>query len=183
MRRRIQIEIIAAIVILVVIGVFLSTRTNVNEPKLPPLVLPKGGTQHHEIQEIKWEEIPEKRLENSRIIEKPQIVEELQIADESGKIDESQLSEEIPYEEEEEILPEDEQQVASVGISTKTIHKVKPNDSLFKIAKEYFGDGTKWNKIFEANKDNMPDPHSLYVGQELLIPDVIRLNKPQKHSL
>jgi nucleoid-associated protein YgaU len=52
-----------------------------------------------------------------------------------------------------------------VDISTKTIYKVKPNDSLSKIAKEYFGDETKWYKIFEANKINMSDPNSLYVGQ------------------
>jgi molecular chaperone GrpE len=103
----------------------------------------------------KWEGIPEEKLEDSHILEKPQIAEEV-----SNK------------EEGEETLPEDEQQVASVDISTKTIHKVIANDSLFKIAKEYFGDGTKWNKIFEANKDNMSDPHSLYVGQKLLIPDI-----------
>jgi nucleoid-associated protein YgaU len=136
--------------------VFLNTRTNFKELKLSPLVLPTGGTQHHEIEEGIWDVIPEERLENSRIIEK------------------SQIAEEILFEEEEETLPEDVQQVASVDISTKTIHKVKPNDSLFKIANKYFGDGTKWNKIFEANKDSMSDPHSLYVGQELLIPDVFK---------
>ncbi len=156
MRIETQIGIILAIGMLVIICVFLNTRTNFKEPKLSPLVLSKGGTQHHEIEEIKLEGVPEKKLGNSRIIEK------------------SQIAEEILFEEEEETLPEDVQQVASVDISTKTIHKVKPNDSLFKIANKYFGDGTKWNKIFEANKDSMSDPHSLYVGQELLIPDVFK---------
>ncbi|MHC4269766.1 MAG: LysM peptidoglycan-binding domain-containing protein [Planctomycetota bacterium] len=149
-----QIGIILGIVILIIICVFLNKGMNVKEPKLSPLALPKGSTQHHEIEEIKLEVLKEKKLGNSRIIEKPQIVAE------------------TLYEEEEETLPEDVQQVASVDISTKTIHKVKPNDSLFKIANKYFGDGTKWNKIFEANKDSMSDPHSLYVGQELLIPEL-----------
>ena len=153
MRIEPQIGIILGIGILVIICVFLNTRTNFKELKLSPLVLPTGGTQHHEIEEGIWDVIPEERLENSRIIEK------------------SQIAEEILFEEEEETLPEDVQQVASVDISTKTIHKVKPNDSLFKIANKYFGDGTKWNKIFEANKGSMSDPHSIYVGQELLIPD------------
>ncbi len=156
MRIEPPIGIILGIVILIIIGVLLNKRMNVKEPKLSPLVLPKVVTQQHEIEEIKWEEIPEKKLRNSRIIDKPQIAEE------------------IPNEEEKETLPGDVQQVESVDISTKTIHKVKPNDSLFKIANKYFGDGTKWNKIFEANKDSMSDPHSLYVGQELLIPDVLK---------
>ncbi len=156
MRRDTQIGIILGIFLLIIICMFLNKGMNVKEPKLSPLVLSKGGTQHHEIEEIKLEVVQEKKLGNSRIIEKPQIAVE------------------IIFEEEEETLPEDVQQVAPVDISTKTIHKVKPNDSLFKIANKYFGDGTKWNKIFEANKDSMSDPHSLYVGQELLIPDVFK---------
>ncbi len=171
MRRDTQIGIILGVIILVIIGVFLGTRTNVNEQKSSNLVLSEGVMQQHELKKIKREEISEKKLENLRIIGKSQIAEELQYAKKPAKIDETQIAEKVLYVEEEETLPEDDQQVASVDISTKTIHKVKPNDSLFKIAKEYYGDGTKWNKIFEANKNNMPDPHSLYVGQELLIPD------------
>ncbi len=78
----------------------------------------------------------------------------------------------LPVNDQQVALDESDQQIASVDISTKTIYKVKPNDSLSKIANEYFGDETKWNKIFKANKENMSDPNSLYVGQELLIPDV-----------
>jgi len=172
MRRDTQIGIILGVIILVIIGVFLGTRTNVNEQKSSNLVLSEGVMQQHEIKKIKREEISEKKLENLRIIGKSQIAEELQYAKKPAKIDETQIAEKVLYVEEEETLPEDDQQVASVDISTKTIHKVRPNDNLLKIAKEYFGDETKWNKIFEANKDNMSDPHSLYVGQKLLIPDV-----------
>ena len=78
----------------------------------------------------------------------------------------------LPVNDQQVTLPMNDQQVASVDISTKTIYKVKPNDSLSKIANEYFGDETEWDKIFQANKDNLSDPNSLYVGQELLIPDV-----------
>jgi len=90
------------------------------------------------------------------------------------------MAEKVLYVEEEETLPVDDpqvtlpvnnQQVASVDISTKTIHKVKPNDSLSKIAKEYLGDETKWDKIFQANRDHLSDPNALYVGQELFIPE------------
>ena len=138
-------------------------------------------------------------LEDSQIIENSQIAEKLKFEETPVDIDKIQMAEKVLYVEEEETLsmddqqvtlpvneeqvilpvngqlvtlPVDDQQVASVEISTKKIHKVKPNDSLSKIAKEYFGDETKWVKIFQANKDNLSDPNSLYVGQELLIPEV-----------
>ena len=55
--------------------------------------------------------------------------------------------------------------------SVKAIHKVKPNDSLFKLSRKYFGDEAKWHKIYEANRGNMSSPNALYIGQELLIPE------------
>ena len=193
-RRNTQIGIILGVIIIVIIGVFLGTRTNVNEQKISDLVLSEGVTQHHEIEEGIWEVIPEEKLKNSQILEKPQIAEELQFTEEPNKTDELQIAEEIPYEDEEESFPEDKQQISSSDISTKTIYKVKPNDSLVKIAKKYFGDETKWDMIFEANKDHISDPHSLYVGQELLIPDVtveksetqafrVPVEKKQEHEI
>lgn len=67
---------------------------------------------------------------------------------------------------------EEEQQVASVDIHGETVHKVQSNDSLSKIARKYYGDVAKWKRIYEANRDNMSDPDALYVGQELLIPEI-----------
>ncbi len=51
-------------------------------------------------------------------------------------------------------------------------HKIRANDSLFKLAKRYYNDGSKWTEIYQANKKEMPDPHSLKIGQELLIPNI-----------
>jgi nucleoid-associated protein YgaU len=56
-------------------------------------------------------------------------------------------------------------------------YKVQPNDNLSKIARKHYGDGQKWIRIFEANRDSMPDSSSLYVGQRLLIPDITVENK------
>ena len=52
MRRDTQIGIILGIVILVIIGVFLSTRTSDYETVLPDLVLSEAGRQKSEIEEI-----------------------------------------------------------------------------------------------------------------------------------
>jgi len=52
MRRDTQIGIILGIVILVIIGVFLSTRSSDNEMVLPDLVLSEGARQKAEVKEI-----------------------------------------------------------------------------------------------------------------------------------
>ena len=49
-------------------------------------------------------------------------------------------------------------------------YKVKPGDTLSKIAKEVYGDASKYMKIFEANRDKMNDPNKIFPGQELSIP-------------
>ncbi len=50
------------------------------------------------------------------------------------------------------------------------IHKIRANDSLYKLAKKYYNDESKWEKIYQANRNKMSDPDSLTIGQELLIP-------------
>jgi nucleoid-associated protein YgaU len=52
----------------------------------------------------------------------------------------------------------------------KTYTVIK-GDSLTKIAKREYGDGNKWRKIFEANKDVIDDPDLIEVGQDLIIPE------------
>ena len=49
-------------------------------------------------------------------------------------------------------------------------HTVEKGDSLSKIAKEYYGDMTKYPQIFEANKPMLSDPDKIYPGQVLRIP-------------
>ncbi|MDR0824741.1 MAG: LysM peptidoglycan-binding domain-containing protein [Prevotella sp.] len=48
------------------------------------------------------------------------------------------------------------------------VYVVKSGDSLSKIAKNY--PGITWQKIFEANKDQIKDPNLIYPGQKLVIP-------------
>jgi nucleoid-associated protein YgaU len=49
-------------------------------------------------------------------------------------------------------------------------YTVVSGDSLSKIAKHFYGDGNKYMKIFEANKDQLDDPNTIQIGQELVIP-------------
>lgn len=59
---------------------------------------------------------------------------------------------------------------ASSGGSAGKTYEVKPGDSLSKIAKEFYGDANKYNKIFEANTDQLDDPDKVRAGMTLKIP-------------
>jgi LysM repeat protein len=50
------------------------------------------------------------------------------------------------------------------------VYVVQAGDSLSKIAREVYGDGSRWPEIFEANKDKISSPSMIYPGQELRIP-------------
>jgi len=47
---------------------------------------------------------------------------------------------------------------------------VVAGDSLSKIAKRYYGDANKWNRIYEANRDQIKNPDLIHPGQQLRIP-------------
>ena len=58
---------------------------------------------------------------------------------------------------------------ASAGPSART-YTVKSGDTLSKISKEFYGDANRYNKIFEANRDQLSDADKIKPGQVLKIP-------------
>jgi nucleoid-associated protein YgaU len=58
---------------------------------------------------------------------------------------------------------------ASLPVPGK-VHEVVAGETLGKIAKHYYGDASKYMKIFDANKDQLSDPDKIKVGQKLNIP-------------
>lgn len=229
MRRDNQIGVILGIVILVIIGVFLSTRTSDIETEIPDLILSEEEKQESEIKEVDISKIikeskitepevvssmehvsdevlvkeepanitqPESQQEEAPVdppkddvslegkwegitgevaeeIVEEEIVEKPELAEKPERIEEAEVAHKFPSEVEAEI-PETKQQTTSYSSSSSTdiIYKVKSNDSLFKIARKHYGDEKKWTWIYEANRDSMSDPDALYVGQELLIPNM-----------
>ena len=61
---------------------------------------------------------------------------------------------------------------AVLGATTMATYKVKKGDTLWGISKKYYGDGTKWRKILEANTDKVKNPKTMKVGIELTIPNL-----------
>jgi nucleoid-associated protein YgaU len=49
-------------------------------------------------------------------------------------------------------------------------YEVQSGDTLWKIAKQHYGDGNLYNEIFKANQDVLTDPDKIKVGQKLRIP-------------
>jgi nucleoid-associated protein YgaU len=49
-------------------------------------------------------------------------------------------------------------------------YTVVKGDSLWAIAKKFYGDGSKYTKIASANKDKIKNPSLIYPGQKLVIP-------------
>jgi len=50
--------------------------------------------------------------------------------------------------------------------------EVRPGDNLWRIAGywEVYGDRLQWERLYEANRDQLRDPNMLKVGQVLVIP-------------
>lgn len=49
-------------------------------------------------------------------------------------------------------------------------HYVTRGDTLSSIAQWYYGDRRRWRDIYRANRDQIPDPNHIVVGQTLVIP-------------
>jgi nucleoid-associated protein YgaU len=55
---------------------------------------------------------------------------------------------------------------------TEQIHTVEKGDTLSKIAKQYYGDASKWKAIHEANRDLIANPDLIQIGWALKIPQL-----------
>jgi len=60
----------------------------------------------------------------------------------------------------------------SAPAQTETVeyYEIVSGDTLSGIAKKFYGSGSKYMKIFEANREVIKDPDKIYVGQKIRIP-------------
>lgn len=49
-------------------------------------------------------------------------------------------------------------------------YTVAKNDTLQKISQKFYGTTKKWQKIYDANRDQLKGPNKIYPGQTLMIP-------------
>jgi nucleoid-associated protein YgaU len=50
------------------------------------------------------------------------------------------------------------------------VHIVQPGETLFGLAQRYYNDGRRWRRIYEANRERIPDPNKIRVGTKLIVP-------------
>ncbi len=60
----------------------------------------------------------------------------------------------------------------SMTVCAAESYTVAQGDHLMKIAQDKYGDESKWNVIFEANKETIKEPTKIYPGQVIVIPDL-----------
>lgn len=57
-----------------------------------------------------------------------------------------------------------------VETESSQFYEIKSGDTLSKIAKQYYGDASKYPLIFEANREVIKHPDKIYPGQQIRIP-------------
>jgi NitT/TauT family transport system substrate-binding protein len=56
------------------------------------------------------------------------------------------------------------------GKSAPQQYTVKAGDTLSRLAEQFYNSQSKWEQIYEANKDVLKNPNYIYIGMKLLIP-------------
>lgn len=109
------------------------------------------------------------------------LIEELTITEKAGEEGDKYVSfrllEYKPYGKKEAATPsgntiivKKEEPVPAVSPKANKYHIVQSGDTLWAIAKKYYGNGAQYTKIFNANKDKIKNPNLIYPGQKLVIP-------------
>jgi LysM repeat protein len=57
-------------------------------------------------------------------------------------------------------------------------YEIKKGDTLKAISKEFYNNGAKYTKIFEANRELIKDPDLIFPGQKIRIPDANEVTVP-----
>ncbi|EGD49346.1 Peptidoglycan-binding lysin domain [Ruminiclostridium papyrosolvens DSM 2782] len=67
------------------------------------------------------------------------------------------------------VLPKDGLLPALKVGSGDKVYTVKAGDTLGKISAKFYGNSSKYKKIYEANKNRIKNPNMIYVGQKIVI--------------
>jgi nucleoid-associated protein YgaU len=206
MKRDVQVGVILGVIILAIIGVFLSTRTAVKEPTIPipeaeedtqvgaldinELPQAPPNTSQDTFKEItttvqNTEQKVAPVINTAKIQKQPAEQEDNVIEGvwKKAKEEPENVSSSVSETSDQEIWKDIPSESVKKSTSKFQTHKVQSNEDLHKIAKRYYGDVSKWLLIFNANQDKIHDRNSLKIGTELIIPEEkLTLQKTKKET-
>ena len=113
------------------------------------------------------EEAPAK--EPAALFEEPAPEEQVNLEEPESKVY-KEVEERYDAEREAMPAPQPEPMQPAAAKPHYTIYTVQKNDTLQKISYTFYNTTRRWNKIFEANRDILKSPDSIYPGQVLKIP-------------
>src|SRR5438445_8044056 len=73
----------------------------------------------------------------------------------------------------EKLKPAPVKEAASIARGASSLpqtYTMTAGDTLSHLAFRFYNSSNKWPQIHQANADTLKNPHSLYIGQQLLIP-------------
>ncbi len=65
---------------------------------------------------------------------------------------------------------------ALASLPGESVIVVQPGNSLWRIARRSYGRGIQYTVIYQANRDQIRDPHLIYPGQVFAVPEAIKIN-------
>ena len=77
---------------------------------------------------------------------------------------------EITIKQERPVATQTQARPVSNSNNTSTSYTVVKGDCLWKIAKRFYGIGSRWTEIYNANKSKIKNPNLIYPGQVFVIP-------------
>jgi len=80
------------------------------------------------------------------------------------------LATDKPVEREPAVVVEKEPSEPAPPAPAQQTYTMKPGDTLYTLARRFYGDGKLWTKIHEANKDKIRDVYDIPIGTVLTIP-------------
>lgn len=167
MQRDVKIGIAIGVLLIALIGIFWFTKGS-NEPTLPPQpvteTLPELGAPIEPVAPVGGGELPaiSSQPAGPEVSIPDPITQPVPPTAGPGMIQ--------PIPSSPATLPVPTEHIAPPAPTQKT-HVVASGDTLSSLSKKYYGDEKYWNRIFEANTSKLPNPNSLKVGMELVIPD------------
>ncbi len=61
---------------------------------------------------------------------------------------------------------------AAPAAAESRFYVIQKGDTLYGIAKEFYGNGMKYKQLFEANREVIEDPDKIYPGQKIRVPEL-----------